>query len=314
MVALIFLLLSNCLVFADDNKKSDIDLNTKEIIRLLTNADKAKYTLKVSYSDSTIRFDGNLYANLNGEHSRFDKAMGVLGVYFSNAAAEIELKKIGIRNVNNRLIGVLSDVEGGYRINRNSKYDFLYINSKKLFIKILMEGEYGDRDNFFYTLRKVDNRWIIDDEVDEDKIHNMDDNWVAIRSSSCLLEKGIMYEPKYAIDNDITTAWVEGVKGSGIGEWIDFAFAKEEKIKAINIINGYAKSNKHYCVNNRVKKVKIQFNDGASMVQELKDAVLEPQRIELPEEKTVYSVRMTILEVYPGAKYNDTCISEVEFE
>lgn len=148
----------------------------------------------------------------------------------------------------------------------------------------------------------------------------------AIKASSTLIEGENVYSVANLVDENIKTAWVEGKEGSGIGEWVKinfgdifanisgYNFTEGRDINSINIINGYAKNETIYYANNRVKKLEISFNDGTSFVTELKDGILEQQKIELPEPKKVSSVKFTILDVYQGSKYDDTCISEIAFE
>ena len=135
-----------------------------------------------------------------------------------------------------------------------------------------------------------------------------------IKSSSCLFENNKLYPVGNVRDNNPTTAWVEGKSDNGVGEWIEFYFDLGKSISSIKIINGYGKNGAIYQANNRVKRIKISFCDNTSFITELEDGNLEPQKVMLPETKNVKNVKITILEVYNGTKYNDTCISEVSFE
>ena len=146
------------------------------------------------------------------------------------------------------------------------------------------------------------------------KYYNYGKEWTIIRSSSTLYAKNNPYKVQNIIDNDLGTAWVEGKPNDGIGEWVEFHFDPVRNINSIGIINGYAKNNAIYKSNNRVKKIQISFNDGTSLTAELKDNLMGAQKITLPKSKKTEKVRITILDVYKGAKYSDTCISEVKFE
>lgn len=55
----------------------------------------------------------------------------------------------------------------------------------------------------------------------------------------------------------------------------------------------------------------LSFSDGSEIEISLDDT-MEEQIIEIGN-KTVSSVRLTILEVYNGVKYNDTCIASIKF-
>ncbi len=126
------------------------------------------------------------------------------------------------------------------------------------------------------------------------------------------------YIPKKARDLKYDTAWCEGVKGSGLGEWIKFDFAESDlfgstiNIYRILIINGLAASKELYFANNRVKKLEVEFSEGEKRIIELKDGILDYQSFVF-HIKAKW-VKLTILEVYKGKKYDDTCISEIDFE
>ena len=65
------------------------------------------------------------------------------------------------------------------------------------------------------------------------------------------------YDIGHIIDKDISTAWVEGVKGDGIGEYI--LIATPEETRTINIFTGYGKNLSLFTKNNRPKKLKLSY-------------------------------------------------------
>jgi len=167
----------------------------------------------------------------------------------------------------------------------------------------------------------------------------------------------------------ITTAWVEGVKGNGIGEsvYIGMGDMLNEKIC---IVNGYQKSQSHYFKNNRPKRLRLSLFVGFMIpgevteivsvcrikqfgnekliilkdtvgIQEfklpfnlLKAAEFEQQSMQLflndfgEEFKRItrlctgcdtvpsveYILFLEIVDVYKGAKWDDTCISDIWFK
>lgn len=170
--------------------------------------------------------------------------------------------------------------------------------------------------------------------------------------SSALIEKNydrLHYEQVKICDDDLSTAWVEGVSGNGIGEWVviivdgdyqNLSYKKSictEQIKySLKINNGYCKNNVTYTNNNRLKKAKITIYEVPLCYNQTETiAIEEPFKtyeteIELcdsndtqkfdfiikPKAKfsegfLVLFTQLTILEVYPGEKYHDTCISEM---
>lgn len=149
---------------------------------------------------------------------------------------------------------------------------------------------------------------------DYENYFSYSDDWVYIKSSSTLLGRTKPYHVREIMDNDLKTAWVEGKPDDGVGEWVEFTFDPEIILERISLINGYTRSETLYQANNRVKKIRISFDDGTYIDQELKDGELKPQTITLPEPKQIRILRLTILETYKGSKYNDTCISEIKFD
>ena len=150
-----------------------------------------------------------------------------------------------------------------------------------------------------------------------------------IVSSSYLIEtrqeKDIVYSPEYFLSkifynigddyinfwlyDSISPPWVEGVKGYGVGEYldIDFKYASDE----IQILNGFVDFSRKrlYRDNSRVKKILIESeNPKFAKEYELEDAV-KYTAVRLPEKTE--KIKITIKDVYKGDKYDDTCISSI---
>lgn len=132
-----------------------------------------------------------------------------------------------------------------------------------------------------------------------------------ITASSRLVEENYYHQAENAADNNKNTAWVEGNAGEGIGEWIKFESDVEQTVNSFSIINGYAKDNDFYKTNNRVAKFLVEYSDGTSEIIDLEDMTLSKQEIKLDNTKKTKYVKFTIMEVYNGSKYDDTCISEI---
>ena len=62
-------------------------------------------------------------------------------------------------------------------------------------------------------------------------------------------------------DKEGSTAWVEGVEGSGIGEYFYLGIGKEFPEQMV-ILNGYQKNNDIYNKNNRVKTIRVSLFAG----------------------------------------------------
>lgn len=131
-------------------------------------------------------------------------------------------------------------------------------------------------------------------------------------ASSTLKEENIAHNPENVNDNDKSTAWVEGAAGDGIGEYVQLNFSFEGSIANVSMINGYAKSNDIYYKNNRVKKIRLSFSDGSSTEFNLEDNKMDYQILTLSKPVHTSYIKFTILEVYKGTIYQDTCISEIK--
>lgn len=122
---------------------------------------------------------------------------------------------------------------------------------------------------------------------------------------------GNTYEPGNALDGRLMTAWVEGVGGAGIGEWLRCDFGREVTLNRISIAPGYFKSPQIWARNNRLAAATFYFSDGTSRRFRFPDR-MEEQILEVGAVKTSW-VRIVIEEVYDGTD-PDTAISQLAFE
>jgi hypothetical protein len=122
---------------------------------------------------------------------------------------------------------------------------------------------------------------------------------------------GNTYEADKVLDGRLMTAWVEGVSGPGLGEWIRCDFEREVTLQRVSIAPGYFKSQQIWARNNRVAAATLYFSDGNSRQFRFPDR-MEEQLLELGAVRTSW-VRIVIDEVYAGAD-PDTAISQLAFE
>ena len=131
-----------------------------------------------------------------------------------------------------------------------------------------------------------------------------------IRASSTLLTQGSKnYEVANLNDFDPMTAWVEGDDGYGIGESFEI-----KSVHVNTIYNGYQSSPTNWKNNSRVKKFKVYQNDIPICFLVLTDE-MGAQRFDLPivtDWQTESIFKFEIVEVYPGLKWKDVAISEVD--
>jgi LysM repeat protein len=123
------------------------------------------------------------------------------------------------------------------------------------------------------------------------------------------------YQSWMATDGALGTAWVEGVAGSGLGEWIELRFPGTVEIHAIRLDIGYDKSADVFYKNNRIKRVTLVFSTGEQIELGFADKrgmqEISLARAPGPAIETT-SVKVVIEEVFPGWKYDDTCLAEIE--
>ncbi|OHD55666.1 MAG: hypothetical protein A2Y33_13610 [Spirochaetes bacterium GWF1_51_8] len=161
---------------------------------------------------------------------------------------------------------------------------------------------------------------------------------VKLVSSSTLKPEGANnYSVKNVLDQKFSTCWAEGVKGQGIGEWIEISFSDGVYLEKIAIANGYLKTPDLTIKNSAVKdyKLVLYFDEqvwtvkgelgiwGTSHIeldtdQEVRDYTtvidlaggISIDGHELPDQPVI-KLRIYIESVYPGTKYEDTCISDI---
>ncbi len=116
-----------------------------------------------------------------------------------------------------------------------------------------------------------------------------------------------------ADDGDLATCWCEGVEGGGVGEWIEYWWEKERALSRVTITPGLADKEDLYRANARPTELELTYSTRVSEVIELTD-LMKAQSFELNPGGPVTFVRMTIKSVYPGEKWDDCCIAEINFE
>lgn len=143
----------------------------------------------------------------------------------------------------------------------------------------------------------------------------------SVTASSSLKSNGKnSYDGQNAHDLDYKNAWVEGVSGYGIGEYLLYKFKGDSpRVTEIIVVNGYVKSRAAFKNNSRVKKLKVYKDDKPIAILELKD-IMGEQTFDIGtlgyhrENAPDWSLKFEIMEVYEGEKYDDTAISEIYFQ
>lgn len=126
------------------------------------------------------------------------------------------------------------------------------------------------------------------------------------------------YHPNYILDDNPATAWVEGADGQGQGEVLSWDVSALSSARAVRvrIRNGYQKSPGLFAANSVPKDVRLQVWRGAHVVAEqtvtLEKAMGWQDVVVSTNGQGIDHVELKVLSVYPGSKYKDTCISDIE--
>ncbi|MFT5680772.1 MAG: hypothetical protein ACI8RZ_001678 [Myxococcota bacterium] len=156
------------------------------------------------------------------------------------------------------------------------------------------------------------------------------------------------YGAHLALDGDQSTAWCEGVDGTGVGQSLSIALAEPELIEAILIHGGYFKSASLLAANGRIKAMTMVAENGMGGPRiDASFQLADPAQIPAtdpcgapgtPSDMTsdawfsrastnngalvwqndgtftepMAGINLTISDVFPGAKFADTCISEIQ--
>lgn len=139
---------------------------------------------------------------------------------------------------------------------------------------------------------------------------NQDFSGLVADASTELKETTITHYAQRVLDGKLETAWCEGVKGVGVGQWIRISNAAEKELEiiAIEVKGGYQADQKRLDNNGWPTELLIECEGGYSQKVDFYDydAVF---LLDMPV-KTDW-VKLTILNAMPGEKYEDTCISEI---
>lgn len=183
-------------------------------------------------------------------------------------------------------------------------------------------GFQGDFDNSVY-LKDVESMIAFDKQEHGPLSIDYDINLISnIRSSSdfgegnliynvSFLNKRILSDGVHLAWNGDAYPWVEGVAGPGIGETLTIDFT--EPSQDIVVLNGFVDPlRRHlYRHNNRVRTAIIRSADSGEPFEfeHTFEDVVHFDEIPLP--RPARKVIFEIKDVYPGEKWDDTCISAV---
>lgn len=144
----------------------------------------------------------------------------------------------------------------------------------------------------------------------------------ATASSALVADKWGNYTAPSAIDGSLSTPWCESASGPGAGQWILLTFSGPIEVSELGFSVGYdreADDARHraglFTENNRVKQATLTFSDGRQAMATFAGA-RGIQKISLADAPggpvITTSLKVTIDAVFPGTRWNDTCIAEIQ--
>jgi len=126
------------------------------------------------------------------------------------------------------------------------------------------------------------------------------------------------YHPTYVLDDDASTAWVEGAEGDGVGESLTVPVSALKSAKGLRLIvtPGYQKSKALFAANGTPTALELVVRDASDKVTLTKvlpvAAKWGAQTFDVPLTGGLASVTLIVKDVKAGTKYRDTCISDVQ--
>ena len=135
---------------------------------------------------------------------------------------------------------------------------------------------------------------------------------VSATATSVLAESNITHDAEKIADGLLSTSWVEGVYGYGVGESVTLYFDGVYNVNGFVINAGYQRSEYLYGKNSRPAELLLTFPDGRTETVTLDD-IFRSQHIVLSSPVMTDSVTLTILSSYRGSTFEDTAIAEISF-
>ncbi len=131
-------------------------------------------------------------------------------------------------------------------------------------------------------------------------------------TASSTLAPEAAYSSANLFDSRKEFAWAEGAASAGEGEVLTFEFDNAVNITAIQIWNGYQRSDEHFAANTRVRDFEFAAKGGSGQSYTLRDTKAG-QKIELQSPAKGSAFELKIKSAYKGKSYKDLAISDIVF-
>jgi len=124
----------------------------------------------------------------------------------------------------------------------------------------------------------------------------------------------LTYVPDHLFDGDLSTAWSEGVKGDGVGEYVEIVFDRPVVITQVHVANGYQKDQNVFDRNSLPTSLGLRLSDGTygeASLANTRFGFWNTLSMSPSLQVQTTSVRVVIVATRPGTHYSDTTISEI---
>jgi hypothetical protein len=119
------------------------------------------------------------------------------------------------------------------------------------------------------------------------------------------------YPGRHIQDGKVTTAWVEGDSGSGVGSWLEASFDGPHDITHLKIWAGDWASRTAWERANRPAELEVKWSDGTRDTWTLADT-WEPQVFAPEAPRRAERVHLRIKSIHSGTAFPDTAIAELQ--
>lgn len=270
-----------------------------------------------------------------------NRTVGAINNEIASTNENVNSKKIFLFNLNKKIVIIGGCVAAALllvvgivmfsitsRSNRNSQnlytaedYSEVYNNDdydKETTESISDAVDIDDYNNYIDSDNEPDNNnESLSAEIKyDDEESSLEDAYyfTSARASSVLPDEfEYNYSASNVLDNN-SACWCEGSGGLGVGEWIELELPETQLLYGLDIINGYAGTQKQYTYNGKVNEICLEFSDGTTLHTSLKvfdvsnRKKVQTIKFNYPVE-TSY-VRITIEGVDAG-ECDDTCITYI---
>lgn len=119
------------------------------------------------------------------------------------------------------------------------------------------------------------------------------------------------YDAKRVADGKISTAWVEGESGNGLGASVTLDLGGKKDVAKVRIWGGMWYSVEYWERSSRPTELEIAFSDGSKELVKVPDAMKMFEHT-FSSPKSTTNLKFTLKNVKSGSTWSDTGISEIQ--